>query len=81
MTDRKHCLAWFGEMNEPDFRNVPPVGKVKVLAGLFKGDSETNNFLCIRSSLQTIQLAKFILKVINAETVIFPFHLLFLNAL
>lgn len=45
MTDRKHSLVWFGEMNEPDFRNVPPVGKVRVLAELFKGDSETNSFL------------------------------------
>lgn len=78
MTNRKHSLVWFGEMNEPD---VPPVGKVRVLAELFKGDSETNNFLRIHSSLQTIQRAKFILKVINAETVIFPFHLLFLNFL
>lgn len=41
--DRQKTL-WFGEINEPDFRNLPPVGKVRVLAELFKSDSETNNF-------------------------------------
>lgn len=59
MTDRKHSLVWFGEMNEPDFRNLPPVGKVRVLSELYLRDQQFFMYSSITSDYST---SKFHLK-------------------